>query len=119
MTVNETLKIIEKLIELTQHKKLIWSNYYGKISLPSNEKIDSAYVTQYLDQNIRVYKYFYQYWTDEETCHWLEDVRFEFYSRVTGGTSYAFPTAPNTKELLETIMYQNSGVENFYNQIFK
>ena len=118
MTINETVKIVEKLIELTQHKTLVWSSYKSNMSLASHEKCESAYCTTYLDKNISVFKYSYQYWTDEDTYHWIDDTRFEFYDVVSGTTLYIFPKVTNTDELLTTIMYQNSGVEDFYTQMF-
>ncbi len=119
MTQTETIKIIEKLIELTQHKNVIWLNYNGNMTLASHEKCESAYSTEYLNKSIRVYKYSYQYWTDEDTYHWIDDTRFEFYDKTYGTTLYIFPKVTNTDELLTTIMYQNSGVDSFYSQMFK
>ena len=119
MTQTETIKIIEKLIELTQHKKLTWSYYNSNITLASHERYESAYSTEYLNKSLRIYKYSYQYWIDEDTYHWIYDTRFEFYDKASGVTLYIFPKVTNTDELLTTIMYQNSGVDSFYSQMFK
>lgn len=119
MTINETIDIVEKLIELTQHNKITWTIYNNNnLLLPSSEKVDISYTTNYLNKNIRVYKYYYQFWTDEETYHWIEDLRLEFYDTITGNVLFRFPKTSNFEELLSTIMYQNSGVKDFYNEMF-
>lgn len=119
MTLQETIKIVEKLIELTQHNQLTWRASSIQISLPSYEKVDTCFSVEHLNKNIRIYKYFYQVWTEEDSFYWAESIRLEFYNNNTLELEFRFPETSNMLELLNTIMYKTSNVEEFYDNLFK
>lgn len=116
MNSKETINLIEKLIELTQKNVIKWdiSNYYPLLS--DMEKSDTIFSTEYLGQLIRIYKFFYRHYKDEDEFYWLEEYKLEIFDNQNN-TLFNFPSVPNTKDLLNAVMYQKSNVEDFYKKL--
>ncbi|MGE4444885.1 MAG: hypothetical protein AB7E37_07960 [Candidatus Altimarinota bacterium] len=116
MNSKETINLIEKLIELTQKNVIKWeiSNMYPMLS--DMEKFDTIFSTDYLGQKIRVYKFFYRHYRDEDEFYWLEEYKLEIFDEQNN-TLFNFPIVPNIKDLLNAVMYQNSNVEDFYKNL--
>lgn len=116
MTTRDTVTLIEKLIELTQKKVIIWdiSNFYPTLS--SMERFDTVFSAKHLNMNLRVYKYFYRLYIDEDEYHTLEAFRLETFDE-NNNTLFRFPETNNLKDLLDTVMYQKSNIEDFYKQL--
>lgn len=116
MNTKETINLIEKLIELTQKNVIKWkiSNMYPMLS--DMEKFDTIFSTDYLEQKFRVDKVFYRHYRDEDEFYWLEEYKLEIFDEQNN-TLFNFPIVPNTKDLLNAVMYQNSNVEDFYKNL--
>lgn len=116
MTTKETIQLVEKLIEMTQNDILVWSTSNGD-NFGNTEKLyDLIYDVNYLNQNIRIYKYKFKVYSDELTFHWLEDISLELVNNE-GFTTFNFPKVSNIEVLLNTVMYKTSNVNNFFNSI--
>jgi uncharacterized protein YdiU (UPF0061 family) len=113
MTTRDTVILIERLIELTQNKIISWniSDFYP--SLSSMENHDTIFSAEHLNQKLRVYKYFYRHYIDEDTYHLLEGFRLETFDQFNN-TLFRFPETNNIKNLLDAVMYQKSNIEDFY-----
>ncbi|MCT7445517.1 hypothetical protein [Aliarcobacter cryaerophilus] len=116
MNTRDVVILVEKLIELTQKNIISWQISKNTPSLSSMEQFDTIYSTFYLNQNIRVYKYFYRYYKDEDEFYWLEDYRLETFDNFNN-TLYVFPKTQNVVDLLNAVMYQNSNIEDFYKNL--
>ncbi len=116
MNTKEVVALIEKLIELTQKNIISWSVSNIHPTLSDMERVDTVFSAEYLGQNLRVYKYFYRYYRDEDEFFWLEDYKLETYD-MYNNTLYVFQKTQNIKDLMNTVMYQNSKIEEFYKNI--
>ena len=116
MNTKEVVALIEKLIELTQKNIISWSVSNIQPTLSDMEKVDTVFSVEYLGQNLRLYKYFYSFYRDEEEFYWLEDYRLETYD-MYNNTLYVFPKTQNVKDLMGAVMYQSSKIEEFYKNI--
>ena len=116
MNTKEVVALIEKLIELTQKNIISWSVSNIQPILSDMEKVDTVFSVEYLGQNLRLYKYFYRFYRDEEEFYWLEDYRLETYD-MYNNTLYVFPKTQNVKDLMGAVMYQSSRIEEFYKNI--
>ena len=116
MNTKEVVALVEKLIELTQKNIISWSVSNIQPTLSDMEKVDTVFSVEYLGQNLRLYKYFYRFYRDEEEFYWLEDYRLETYD-MYNNTLYVFPKTQNVKDLMGAVMYQSSRIEEFYKNI--
>ncbi|MEY3881845.1 MAG: hypothetical protein RIQ94_2641 [Pseudomonadota bacterium] len=115
----ETIEIIEKLIELTQHNQIIWQSQPAPRYMCSpDSRIDLVYETEYLGRYIRLYQKQFKYYIDENQYTWDENMIFEIVDDQ-GNTIWEFPRTPNAYELLKAVQFQNPQVSNFYNDLFK
>ena len=118
MNTKEVVALVEKLIELTQKNIISWSVSNIQPTLSDMEKVDTVFSVEYLGQNLRLYKYFYRFYRDEEEFYWLEDYRLETYD-MYNNTLYVFPKTQNVKDLMDAVMYQSSRIEEFYKSVMK
>ena len=118
MNTKEVVALIEKLIELTQKNIISWSVSNIQPTLSDMEKVDTVFSVEYLGQNLRLYKYFYRFYRDEDEFYWLEDYRLETYD-MYNNTLYVFPKTQNVKDLMDAVMHQNSKIEEFYKSVMK
>lgn len=118
MNAKETINLIEKLIELTQKNIIKWEISDKCPMLSDMEKYDTIFMTEYLGQKLRVYKFLYRHYRDEDEFYWLEEYKLEIFDEKNN-TLFNFPTVPNTKDLLNAVMYQKSDVKDFYKKIME
>lgn len=116
MNTKEVVALVEKLIELTQKNVINWSVSDRYPSVSDMEKIDTVFSTECLGQNLRVYKYYYRHYKDEDEFYWLEDFKLETYD-TNNYTLYVFPKTQNIKDLMDAVMYQSSKIEEFYKSV--
>ena len=113
----ETVEIVDKLIELTQHNQLIWESSEPPYNLTGPDvRIDLVYTTDYLDRCIRIYQKGYKSYIDDVQFFWDSRIIFEFIDS-SGNSLWQFPQTSNTYDLLNSIQYQSSKVGDFYTQI--
>jgi len=114
----ETIKVVDKLIELTQHNELSWESSEPPYNLTSPDvRIDLVYTTYYLNRYIRIYQKNYKYYIDDVQYTWDSRIVFEFIDE-SGNSLWQFPQTNNAWDLLKAIQYQNSNVSDFYKEIF-
>jgi hypothetical protein len=115
----QTAEIIDKLIELTQHNKMIWAGEDAVSSMIGpDSRVDIVYVANYIGRNIRIYNQHFKYYLDEERYSWDEQMIVEFidgYGTLMG----RLPKTPNAYELLRAIQFQNPQINSFYDDLFK
>lgn len=118
MNEKETVNLIEKLIELTQKNIIKWKISDKYPILSDMEKFDTIFSADYLGQKLRVYKFFYRHYRDEDEFYWLEEYKLEIFDQQNN-TLFNFLTLPNIKDLLNAVMYQKSNVEDFYKKLME
>lgn len=115
----QTVEIIDKFIELTQHNVINWESEDPVPPMVGpDSRVDLVYVANHIGRNIRVYHQHFKYYLDEEKYVWDEQVNIEF---VDGDDNSMgkFPTTPNAYDLLKAIQFQNPKISNFYDDLFK
>lgn len=114
----QTVEIIDKLIELTQHSQISWESENPPAYMNNmDSRVDVVYIAKHLGRIFRVYKYHYKYFIDEERYSWSEQVNFEFidgYGNIMG----EFSSTPNAIDLLRAIQFQNPNINGFYKDLF-
>lgn len=114
----QSIEIVDKLIELTQHGELLWDyERPNSYMLAQDSKVDTVYLTQYLGRNIRIYRRDFKYYLDESQYTWDWEVIVEFVNDQ-GERMGRFPQSPNSIELIQAIQYQNPQIKDFYNDMF-
>ena len=114
----ETVEIIDKLIELTQHNSLSWQAYEPSADMTNGDlRTELTYVTTYLNRKIRIYKQSYKYFMDETSFSWSDRVVFEMIDD-NDNSLWEFPQTSNTWDLLNAVQYSNSKVGDFYKDMF-
>jgi len=115
----QTVEIIDKLIELTQHNKIIWESEDPVSPMVGpDSRVDLVYVANHIDRNIRIYQQHFKYYLDEEKYVWDEQINIEFID-YNGNSMGALSKTPNAYELLKAIQFQNPQINSFYDDLFK
>lgn len=115
----QTAEIIDKLIELTQHDKMVWKGQDPVAPMVGpDSRVDMVYVAKHLGRNIRVYRQNFKYYFDEEKYTWDEKIVVDLVDDY-GSLLGTFPNTPNAWELIKAIQFQNPEVKNFYDDLFK
>ncbi|AKS65908.1 hypothetical protein NJ8700_11105 [Aggregatibacter aphrophilus NJ8700] len=113
----DSIRVIDKLIELTQHNKLNWSEVRPRsYMLSPGENVDIIYRAQYQQVYINVYKRRFRYYYDDTDYSWDDEVIVELVNE-DGASLSRLPDTPNASELLSSIQYQSQAVQSFYNNI--
>ncbi|WAG10819.1 hypothetical protein NRZ32_17080 [Aeromonas dhakensis] len=117
-TKKETAKIIDKMIELTQHQKIKWSEEKPERIMNSlDQRVSLIYKSSYLGRILRLYKKEYKYFLDDVQFIWNEEIAIEFLNE-DGVSIGSFPETPNAMELYKAVQFQNPAIKNFYNDLF-
>lgn len=113
----DSIRVIDKLIELTQHNKLSWYEVSPRSYMSSPvEKVDIIYRAKYQQVYIHVYKRWFRYYYDDTDYSWDDEVIVELVNE-DGVSLNRLPDTPNASELLSCIQYQSQAVQSFYNDI--
>lgn len=115
----QTVEIIDKFIELTQHNKITWASE-DPISpmIGPDSRVDLVYVAEHIGRNIRIYQQHFKDYLDDERYVWDEKINIEFiddYEKSMG----ILPRTPNAYDLLKAIQFQNPQINSFYDDLFK
>lgn len=114
----ETVEIVDKLIELTQHGNLVWSGSDAPYNLTSKDvRVGLVYKSHYLNKTLRVYHNQFKYYIDESSYVWDNEINFEIIDN-NENVLWRFPATSNISNLLSAIQYQTSQVGNFYQEMF-
>jgi len=110
------IKAILKLNRLTKENKIEWTSIrFDPDSISGEERlVGSAYITNANDKVLRLYKYEYKYYVDEDDFHWIADYRLEFIDKTSKG-GWKFPSDRTLEQLYDTVLYKTSGADEFVN----
>lgn len=115
----QTVEIIDKFIELTQHNEIKWESEDPVAPMIGpDSRVDIVYVANHIGRNIRVYLQHFKYYLDEEKYVWDEQIIIEFTDDY-GNSMGILPKTPNAYELLKSIQFQNPQINSFYDDLFK
>lgn len=115
----QTVEIIDKLIELTQHNQILWESAAPASSMIGpDSRVDLVYTVNHIGRNIRVYRQHFKFYFDEEKYTWDDQVKVEFIDNY-GSLLAELPKTPNSYDLLKSIQFQNPQINSFYNDLFK
>ncbi|AXP60824.1 hypothetical protein CH625_004155 [Haemophilus influenzae] len=108
---------IDKLIEMTQHGKLIWNAISPeRIMNSSVEYVGVIYETALENMFIWIYERNYKYYYDETNFSWDKEVIVEIRDSQTKVLMQELKSN-NTNELLQAINYKK--LDRFYSNILK
>ncbi len=115
----QTVEIIDKFIELTQHNIINWTSEAPVVPMVGpDSRVDLVYVANHIGRNIRIYQQHFKYYLDDEKYIWDEQVIVEFTDN--GGKSMGIlPKTPNAYDLLKAVQFQNPQINSFYDDLFK
>lgn len=111
----EAQKVIVKLNRDTKEDKIKWEvTHTIPSSLAGTEKlIDNIYVAKVSTKKVRLYKYEYKHFYEEEIFFWLEAFRLEFID-LYEKTEWEFPRDNAVEDLYDSVRYKTSNVEDFF-----
>ena len=110
-------KTIIKLNEDTRIKKTVWKMTKTIPSTVGGEEklLDYAYTTQVADRILRLYKYRYKSYVDEEQYMFTEGHRLEFIDDEGKGL-WEFPQTDYLRDLYETVRLKTANIESFFSK---
>lgn len=111
-------KIITKLIKDTRSGILEWEEDYTNIDLGEERILGKPYVTELNHRMLRIYKYKYKHYTDYDQYVWSESFRLEFIDGH-GNSEWEFPNTGSVRDLYESVTYQISDVDDFFDEYLK
>ncbi len=117
MSTSKYLKIIVKLNRDTNEEKIYWEINRSIPLLSAHERlIDNVYTVKISDKNLRLFKYDYRYYLDEDTYDWVRTCRLEFID-IHGNSEWTFPNDLRNaiEDLYETVRFKTAKVDNFLN----
>ena len=113
----ETVEIVDKLIELTQHNNVVWESSKPPDNLTGTDvRIDLVYTAFHLNKHIRIYQKEYKLFMGKSRQNWDSEVVFEFID-PSGHSLLQFPETNNVVNLFNAVQYQNSKVSDFYKDL--
>lgn len=110
------VKLVAKLLELTQKGELRWRALSGDSqNRPPELRVTKFYKTVFQEQSLRLYEYreksFY-----EETFEWVRGIRLEFLDN-TGEIAFTVPEVEGLPALLDAAQYKTAGIEEFLKKL--
>ncbi len=117
---------VAKLLELTQKGQIRWE-MAGTVSfLPANERATHAYVAEFLDRRMRLYRYQYSaerpihglrdILTSGPTFDWVDAVKLEFVDPA-GRALYEIPPVIGLWDLYNSVQYNTAGIDEFVDKV--
>ncbi len=106
------VRLIAKLIELTQTGALEWNaDATGGPLLPT-ERIIESYSTTYSGQKIRIARVATKYFSDEDRFDWVQSVVVQLVDDSARG-AFDIPQVTGVVELLDAVRYKTLRVDDF------
>jgi len=129
------VEVASKLIKLTQEGRLKWKKAIGDYSLDNIENTDLAFVTQYKNKTLRIYRFRYKVeaptaglssisnfstaisiYGERKYPYWASAVVLEFIDDQ-GNSLWKFPDTKALDDLYSSIQYTVAGVSDFLEDI--
>lgn len=111
----EAQKVILKLNRDTKEDKIEWKVTHNRPSSLAGMEVlkDNIYVAKVSTKRIRLYKYEYKYFYEEDAFVWSESYRLEFVDAL-GNSEWEFPNDNAIDDLYDSVRYKTSNVEDFF-----
>ena len=111
----ETQKAIIKFNRDTKEDKIKWEAVQGDpSSLGGTERLKgNVFKTRVLDKKIRLYRFEFRYYYEEELWQWQEGLRLEFIDG-NNNTEWEFPADRTIQDLYDTVSYKTAKAEDFF-----
>lgn len=113
-------QFVFKLNRETKEDKIVWNiTEFSKPSLIGTEAImDSVYVTNVLNNNIRLFRLKIKYFTEDYDYEWAESFRLELIDD-NGNSLYKIPDDPAISDLYDTVKFKTSKISDLFNDFLK
>ena len=118
---NKLVKVVSKLIELTQENVIKWENVGipEPVAQGGDKRIGPVFEITYKEQRIRIYEEEYKDWYDEDKYTWSSRVVLAFVDYMDKN-NWEFPqTVAGLRDLLESVKYQTANVDEFINKFIE
>ncbi|RFZ95180.1 hypothetical protein D0C36_06535 [Mucilaginibacter conchicola] len=114
MNNSKAYKIVAKFNRDTKEGKIVWSITREKPSSLSGSEnlIDDVFVTQVLEKKLRLYRFQYKSYYDEDIYEWVDKYRLEFVG-IWGNSEWTFPYEMPIFDLYESVRYKVSNIDKF------
>jgi len=108
-------KIIAKINRETKDDLIGWTVTTGKPSSLSASEIliNTIYICNIKDKNLRLYKYRSKHFYDEDAFEWVDSCRFEFIDQ-SGNSEWAFSEDRGIIDLYDTVRFKTAGIDQFF-----
>ena len=115
---NKTDRFLDRLIQDTRSGKIVWHRA-SPPDLPrsgSEEYAGAIYLTTIKSQTFRLCPLRYRNYTDEVSFVWIDTVVLELIDNHDL-VVWQFPESPQIPQLLETVQYASSGIEQIIDDV--
>lgn len=115
---NRFVDAITSLIQQTQDGTISWRacSPSDDLTKGSEDVVDTVYVAEKDGRLVRLYKYRYKHFTDEDVWYWDEDVALEL-SDEDKSSWWRFPEHRALWDLLEAVKFKVVGVDQFIDKL--
>lgn len=118
-TRRQAAEIIDKLIELTQHRSLVWTYDDPPPRLRGPDvRVEAFYSVKHIGRNLRLYRRSSKTYIDDVDFYWEDSIVLEFVDD-SDVLLAELPETPNAKELLRAVQFQDPAVGGFYADLFR
>lgn len=110
--------VISKILRETTETIIQWSlsNHRVNGMDGDEELIGNIYQADISGKHIRLYKYKFKWYVEEDVYHWVSRIRLEFFSSYNGATEWTFPYSNTLDDLYDAVMAQTAGVNDFFDE---
>jgi hypothetical protein len=117
---SKSAETILKLNKLTKDDEITWeTSRFDPTSLTGTERmVGNAYTTVVNEKHLRLYKFEYRHYHDEDIFDYIPDFRLEFIDD-RGKGEWIFPYDRAISDLYDTILYKVSGADDFFDSFLK
>lgn len=115
------IAVVSRLNRLTQEGTITWksSKVPEGLTAGTNNIVNLFYSAQYEEKNIGIYEERYEaYDSDHDETYWTTRLVLAFFSNEWT-EEWIFPPLSGILELLNSVKYQSSGVDDFFNKILQ
>jgi hypothetical protein len=113
------VKAIAKINKLTKSGEITWviARNTGLMQLPGNNSIFGlVYESKYQGQNLRLFKYNYRVYTDEDEYTLLTSTKLLFVES-NGQTLWDVPMGRGLEDLYDSVQFKTANAEDFFEKL--
>lgn len=114
-SIRDWVFLVDKLTELTQNNQITWERTEAPRNLKSSiSRVDFVYYANYNNQRLRLYEEYFKYFTDEDEYFWDSKVYLNIVDDY-GHPYFDIPNTRNLNNLLSSVKYQSSNINDLFN----